>query len=125
MYFSWSDTERLSYFSFRFVSLHLFSFRFFFFCFVSFLTVLFSFFSVSFFCGFFVTFLTVFFSFLFVFFSFFFYVSQFTGTRFPHTTRYHIFAPNNLDVYVSAILPINFFFFSEYFEQKSVYRREY
>ena len=40
MYFSWSDTNRLSYFSFRFFT--FFSFRFFFFCFISFLTVSFS-----------------------------------------------------------------------------------
>ena len=42
MYFSFSDTNRLSYFSFRFFTF-FFSFLFFFFCFASFLAVLFRF----------------------------------------------------------------------------------
>ena len=76
IYFSWSETNRFSYFSFRFVYLR-FSF--------SFVLFLFSLFCFRFcfrFVFFFVTFLTVFFSFLFVvFFSSFFW--RFSVYRYP------------------------------------------
>ena len=77
IYFSWSDTNRLSYFSFRFVCLR-------FFLFVSFSFVFFShcFVFVSFFLRF--SLLFSLFSFRFVSFFYVFYVSQFTSTREIH-----------------------------------------